>query len=88
MNRLTAERKIIEFIDDWLEKYSELLRTPCMRSSDQGYAFVSSRRPAPSSFSMTLNSKASTFLCYLTIDLRTLPQVGPRNLWPQPKRTF
>jgi hypothetical protein len=27
-------------------------------------------------------------LCYLTIDLRTLPQAGPRDLLPQPKRTF
>ena len=40
----------------------ELLRTPFGRSSNQGYAFVSSRRPAPSSFSRTLNSKATTFL--------------------------
>jgi hypothetical protein len=25
---------------------------------------------------------------YLTLDLRTLPQAGPRDLLPQPKRTF
>src|SRR5215217_7879467 len=71
---------------------SERPRTPFQTvstlCSPQGYAFVSSRRPAPSSFSRTLNSKASTFLCYLTIDLRTLPQAGPRDLLPQPKRTF
>jgi hypothetical protein len=37
-----------------------LPRTPFGRRSNQGYAFVSSKWPAPSSFSRTLNAKPST----------------------------
>ena len=33
MNRLTAEQKVIEFIGEWVEKYSFLPRTPLVGRS-------------------------------------------------------